>query len=158
MKRARRVSFSKTVMVKETLHINNMSEKVRNQYWLTEEDQIAIKIHCQESVLKMINNDPDIDTENSDFCSRGLECRTREGTLERNKRKQAARRAVLLQVQLQQDEGIHDPYFIAAVSVTKTKASAERARQLALQDAEEAWAYLHHKMRSTGKRSSDALR
>ena len=76
--------------------------------------------------------------------------------MERNKRKQTARRAVLLQVQLQQDEGIHDPHFIAAVSITKTKASAERAHQMALRDAEEAsaylrdaeeaWTYLYHEL------------
>ena len=146
----RRVTFAKTVMVKETLHVNNMSEKVRNQYWMTEDEQNAIKIHCRISVQKMTNNDPDIDNDNSEYCSRGLECRTREGVMERNKRKQAARRAVLLQVQLQLDEGIYDPQFIAAVSINKTKASAELAHRLALRDAEEAMTYLHHELRPSG--------
>ncbi len=139
----RRVSFSKKVNVKETLHINDMSDKVRNRYWLTEEEQSDIKNHCLLIIQKMKSHDQDIDTEDCEFCTRGLESRTRQGRDERSRRKYAVRRAVLLQEKLQRDEGIYDPDFIAAVGALKTKESVNLAYVLARRDAEEAWQYLH---------------
>lgn len=79
----------------------------------------------------------------SDFCPRGLESRTKDGQKTKNERKDAVRRAVLLQQKHQQEEGMVDPEFIAAISSTKTKVSAEEAREAALKDAEEAWLYHH---------------
>jgi hypothetical protein len=135
------VTFSKIVKVQQVMHRNNMSEKVRLRYWLTEEDQIEIKALCRQTIFKMMRNEKDLDLDGSDFCSRGLEMRTKHGQREKVSRKEAARRAVLLQQKQQQDEGIFDAEFIALISAVKTKASSIAAREAALRDSEEALLY-----------------
>lgn len=134
----RRVTFSKKILIRQVLHINDMSLRVRERYWLTEEEHAEIKLHCKETVWKMMRQDPDLDEEDGVFFSRGLECRTREGQKEKNKRKEAVKRAVLLQQELQMEEGIVDPEFLAAVSMGKTRFSLKMAQEAGQWDAEEA--------------------
>jgi hypothetical protein len=110
---------------------------------MTEEEHKEIKMLCRQTILKMMSNDEDVDVDGSDFCSRGLEMRTKQSQKEKVKRKDAARHAVFLQQKLQQDEGIVDCEFLAAISSVKTKASSFAAHQAALRDAEESWLYLH---------------
>lgn len=135
------VTFSRIVNVKWVLHGNDMSEKVRARYWMTEEEHQEIKTECRQTILKMMRNDEAIDAQDSDFCSRGLEMRTKQGQKDKCTRKEAVKRAVLLQQHLQRAEGIIDCEFLAVVSSVKTKASAEAAYETALRDAEEARLY-----------------
>lgn len=137
-----KVSFSRIVNVKQVLHKNDMSEKVRERYWLTEKEHAEIKNHCRQTILKMMRNDEEVDAEDSDFCSRGLEMRTKLGQHAKRMRKEAARRAVLLQQQLQQEEGIVDAEFIAVISSVKTRPSYDTAREAAMRDADESRLYL----------------
>jgi hypothetical protein len=136
----RRVTFSKKVSVKEITHRNNMSERICEEYWMSQEDFQTIKAHLKVTIKMMMTN-REIDEEDEDYCTRGLEFRTREGRRQRNKNKVAARRVVLLQQKVQLEEGVYDPEFIALVSAAKTAQSPQVAHQMALRDAEEARGY-----------------
>ena len=138
-----KVTFSRVVNVKEVLHRNDMPEKVRQRYWMMEDEHRGIKLECRQTIWKMMNNDGDVDTADSTFCSRGLERRTKQGQREKMKRKEAVRRAVLSQQYLQREEGIVDFDCIAVVCSSKTKSSSDAALAAALRDAEEARLYLY---------------
>lgn len=131
--------------MKETLHVNDMSENIRHRYWITEAEQTEIKNEIRNTILAMNRKDQGNTTKDDQFCFRGLECRTRQGHCEKVQRKESVRRAVLLQEQLQRDEGIYDDEFIAAISSSKSRSSIDNALKLALQDAEDAWQYLHER-------------
>jgi hypothetical protein len=114
---------------------------------MTAEEHSEIKNCCRKTIMKMMS-ERKRDESDIDFCPRGLETRTKEGQKEKNQRKDAVKRAVLLQQRLQKEEGAVDPQFLAVVSQTETKESAEAARFAALKDAEEAWLYLHEELRA----------
>ena len=141
--RQKRVVFSRKVMIKQVLHFKDMNDETRYRYWMSEAEHAEIKDHCKCTVQKMMRGDDDVDKEFSDFCSRGLESRTRQGMKEKKHRKDELRRAVLIQEQLQKDEGTFDPEFLALISVSKSRESQDLALERASQDAKEAWHYLH---------------
>lgn len=143
--RQKRVVFSRKVMVKQSLHFKDMNDETRFLYWMTDFEHAEIKDHCKCTVQKMMRGDDDVDKEFSDFCSRGLESRTRQGMKEKKHRKDELRRAVLIQDQLQKEEGTFDPEFLALISVSKSRESQDIALERASQDAKEAWQYLHEK-------------
>lgn len=123
------VSFHSVVSVKGTIRKEDMKEYVQKRYWMSAEDHAAIKEDCRQTVRKMMSG-----TVDDSCCTRGLEDRTKEGARRRKRTKDSVRRAVIFQQDVQSQEGICDPEFIAAISITKSKESARAAWEIALRD------------------------
>jgi len=143
----KKITFSSKVMIKQTLHCNDMDEETRNQYWMTEDEQVEIKDHCRTTVRMMMHGDSNLlDGESSDFCSRGLESRTRKGAMEKKQRKDEVRRTVLYHDQLQKEEGVFDAEYLALLSASKSRESRMIALARASGDAQEAREYLQQEI------------
>lgn len=144
--RATRVTFHSRVLIRLVLHKNDMERHERERYWLTIEEHSRIKADCHRTLRRMKENEESTSSsegegsivDNNEFCSRGLECRTKEGRMRKTSNKESVWSAVFLQQKVQQQEGIDDPDFIAAVSVSKTRHCVATALETGIRDEQEA--------------------
>jgi hypothetical protein len=133
--RRRKIRWSGQVRVQEIRHINNMSESEREAVWMSPIDYKMIKNMAKTTVLMMMAGER-IGEEDPDFCSRGLEFRTRKGQKVRSANKLRCRSAVLNEQDLQREEGFHDPEFIAMASLDISHDCREQAQKRGDKDAE----------------------
>ena len=114
-------------------------EKLDEKLVIVDKNNLAhnykiIKNMAKTTIFMMMAGER-IDEDNPDFCSRGLEFRTKAGTKKRNLNKLRARSAVLNEQDLQREEGFHDPQFIAMASMDESFDCREEARKRADEDA-----------------------
>ena len=131
-----RVTFFPTVTVKEIPHLEDYSQSIFEAIYLTPEDFAEIKSQVKVTLRLMMSNM--IEDHQSDYCSRGLEVKTREGHKRRSLNKQRVRKAVLREQESQRETGLESAAFIAEVSMAHSKQSLLAARETAIRDAEEA--------------------
>ena len=112
LQRRRRVSFSDTVGVQEVAHLNDLSQEDVISRWWTPADYGVIKRMYKITVQLMMQGETFADDDN-DFCSRGLEARTKIGSHKRHTQKQRVVKAVLKAQEFQRREGFNDPEYIA---------------------------------------------
>merc|ERR1712014_397627 len=96
---------------------------------------------AKTTVLMMMAGEH-IDDEDPDYCTRGLEFRTRKGSKIRSANKLRARSAVLNEQDLQREEGFHDPEFIAMASLDVSFECREQAQKRAEEDAKSISSYV----------------
>lgn len=131
----RKIRWSGQVRVQEIRHLNNMPESEREALWMSPADYKRIKNVAKATVLMMMAGE-EIDEDNVNFCSRGLEFRTRRGSKIRSANKLRGRSAVLNEQDLQLEEGFHDPEFIAMASLDVSFECREQAQKRAQKDAQ----------------------
>lgn len=133
-KRRRKIRWSSQVRVQEIRHINDMPELVIEAVWMSPVEYKTIKNGAKTTVLMMMAGEK-FHQDDPDFCSRGLEFRTRKGNKIRAANKLKARSAVLNEQDLQRDEGFHDPEFIAMASLDVSHECREQAQKRGEKDA-----------------------
>mmetsp|Transcript_15384 Transcript_15384/g.24920 ORF Transcript_15384/g.24920 Transcript_15384/m.24920 type:complete len:274 (+) Transcript_15384:174-995(+) len=130
----RKIKWAKRVRIKEVRHINDISDAERDALWMCQADYQMCKTMVKTTVLMMMRGER-ISEEDPDFCTRGLEFRTKAGSKIRSRYKLRARSAVLNEQDLQREEGFFDPQFIAMASMDESFDCQEEARQRAVYDA-----------------------
>jgi len=138
----RKIRWSSQVRVQEIRHLNNMSEAEREAVWMSPIDYKMIKNMAKTTVLMMMAGEH-ISEDDPDFCTRGLEFRTRKGNKIRSANKLRARSAVLNEQDLQRDEGFHDPEFIAMASLDVSYECREQAQKRGERDAQAILTYVN---------------
>jgi hypothetical protein len=139
--RRRKIRWSGQVRVQEIRHLNNMPESEREAVWMSPIDYKLIKNMAKTTVLMMMAGEH-IDDEDPDYCTRGLEFRTRKGSKIRSANKLRGRSAVLNEQDLQREEGFHDPEFIAMASLDVSFECREQAQKRAEEDAKSISSYV----------------
>jgi hypothetical protein len=133
--KSRTVSFFPGVSVRECLHINNFTDDEVYNTWYKKPDFSRIKTSFIYIVQKLSNGSWEGDTENE--TARGLEYRTREGSMKRKVNKLNGLMVVLDEQESQWNRGIHDDEAIAAAYRDVSCKSLELVRLLAARDEAE---------------------
>ncbi|KAG7368057.1 hypothetical protein IV203_030800 [Nitzschia inconspicua] len=136
-----RIQWAKRVKVKEIRHLNEIPESERDALWISLADQQMNKTMVRTTITMMMRGETIID-DDPDFCTRGLEFRTKAGSKTRSRYKLRVRSAVLNEQDLQREEGITDPDFIAMASMDESVECREAARRRGEQDAKGVEKYL----------------
>lgn len=160
MRTRKTVRWSDKMRVREICHLNNMPDWDKEAVWMSEVDYQAIKARTRKTVMMMMmisakglvaqendnDNDGNNNIDNIDFCTRGLEFRTRAGAQIRTDNKLRNRSAVLDEQALQRAEHCHfsDPERIAEASRDESLTPKEVARQRAESDARFARSYRYN--------------
>jgi hypothetical protein len=137
----RKVQWARRVKVKEIRHLNDITDTERDALWMSFDDHKMTKTMVKTTVMMMMRGER-IDDDDPDFCTRGLEFRTKTGSRIRSQYKMRARLAVLNEQDIQRDEGLVDPEFIAMASVEVSNECQEGARQRGERDAKAVVKYL----------------
>jgi hypothetical protein len=140
-KKARKVVFAKTVQFKEMRHIKDFSQEEKEAVWMGVRDYQIIKAIVKTTVIMMMKGER-IMEDDEDFCTRGLEFRTRAGSKIRSRNKLRARSAVLNEQDLQSEENFCDPQYIAMACMEESLEGREGAHIRALYDQRVVQEYL----------------
>ena len=130
----RKIRWAKRVRIKEIRHVNDISDSEKAAIWMSVDDYQMAKQMVKTTVFMMMRGEH-IPEDDLDFCTRGLEFRTRAGSKMRSQYKLRARSAVLNEQDLQRDEGFFDQQFIAMASMDESFECREGARLRAVYDA-----------------------
>ena len=135
----KRVRFNETSEVLPTIHRQDYSPEEKKATFITYEEAMESKRHVRETVYLMNNGEHEILSDTNLYCTRGLECLTRAGCLNKSN-KVVARRAVLTeQAQQWAERGyIYNPEHLAHVSAQASEQSRIAARVTGIVDAEAA--------------------
>lgn len=139
--RRRKIQWSGQVRVQEIRHLNNIPEFEKEAVWMSQVDYKLIKSIAKTTVYMMMKGQR-IGDDDPDYCTRGLEFRTRSGSKIRNQNKLRARSAVLNEQDLQREEGFFDPQFIAMASMDESFECREAARKRAEGDVQSIRSYM----------------
>jgi len=140
--RRRKIRWSGQVRVQEIRHLNNIPESERGAVWMSPMDYKMIKNIAKSTVLMMMAGEK-IHDNDPDFCTRGLEFRTKKGNKIRAANKLRARVAVLNEQDLQREEGFHDPEFIAMASLDESFECREQAQKRGEKDSRAILTYVN---------------
>ena len=132
-KKKKKVQWAKRVRIKEIRHLNDFTDAEMDELWMCMADYQMIKTVVKTTVTMMMNGE-EISKEDVDFCTRGLESRTKAGSRIRSRYKLRARSAVLNEQDLQRDEGFFDQEFVAMASMDESLVCRDDARKRGLQD------------------------
>jgi hypothetical protein len=114
------------------VHIDDMDEADIHETWYEKRDYTAIKKSVIPIIQKFANGEKIAETNKQSL--RGLEYRTREGTLLRQNLRLAALTAVMNEQDRQWKEGVQDDERLAKVYRDLTSHCQEESRALALKD------------------------
>ena len=135
MPKSRSVSFFPGVSVRECLHINNYTDEEVYNTWYKKADFSRIKTSFIYIIQKLSDGSWEGDTENE--TARGLEYRTRQGSMARKVNKLNGLMIVLDEQESQWNRGINDDEAIAVPYRDASYKSLEVVRLLAAQDEKE---------------------
>jgi len=131
----RRVQFNMEPTVHPVEHLNDISDRQIQAVWISFDEMAAIKQSYANIVKIMMRlREQFVEDLGKGICARGLEFRTREASKRRKRNKTAAIHAVLDEQEIQDEDGIHDPVFIAEVYRAVTAPVRQAARQRGLKD------------------------
>ena len=122
----KRVSFAPKVEVHLVPHMQELSEEDRKATWWTSNDYELIK-RMYRATVKLMMNGQVFANDDKDFCSRGLESKTRSGSLRRFRHKEHVRKAFLKAQLFQHQEGFSDPLYLAEIYAEYTRSSGDEA-------------------------------
>jgi hypothetical protein len=125
----RTISFGKSVMVRQTLHINSYSDDEIQACWFGDDDLQAIKKDVRYDISMLTDG-----LDNEKYCRRGLEMHFRKGGRRRQQNKSAAIKAVLDEQELQWENDVYDPEYLATVYQAISSYCQTTARAIALKD------------------------
>jgi hypothetical protein len=108
--------------------------------WYQEDDTKIILAMAKVTVKMMMKGEP---CDDEDYCSRGLEGKTPAGSKRRQKNKMKVRKALLDEQDIQREEGVNDPEYLAQVSRKNSEDIIQQAHSQGLRDEQEALAYLN---------------
>ena len=130
------VSFHSIVRASKVLHINNYTDEEIEATWYSDSDYAMMKADnrytAQLFVSGMVQGDDD------QYCRRGLESYTPDGSRRRKSNRAAATAAVLDEQDEQFDEGVFEPEYIAQVYKFESEHCQVLANTIALADQEAA--------------------
>ena len=159
----KRVRFNKDVYVSWHLQLGDYSEEERRQAWYSAIEIHEIKLLCAETIHRMSNKIATSTTtmsswlfsvdggdvtyspqdDEDDFCTRGLEYRTKSGSRARQKNKVAAWDVVYMEQTRQWEKRINDPDALAKAYGACTEKCTKAAFLAAVED--------EHNARHSGK-------
>eukprot|EP00934_Nitzschia_sp_Nitz4_P003626 Nitzschia sp. Nitz4//scaffold31_size150131//64349//64990//NITZ4_002827-RA/size150131-processed-gene-0.196-mRNA-1//1//CDS//3329547656//3616//frame0 len=134
-KERRRVLFSAEIRVEEVTHIEDVPQEELQARWMTAQDYQAIRLSNKQSLQVMTKGRKALNG-NFEFCARGLEIRTREGSQKLRQRQQKVLHTVMRAQNFQRAEGFRDPDYIAELCAISTKVSAKEAQAMGERDAQ----------------------
>ncbi len=140
-KSGRKITFASRVLHTEIRHIKDFSEEEIEAIWMAVPDYQMIKAIVKTTTMMMTKGEP-IPEDDEDFCTRGLEFRTKAGCRIRSRNKLSARSAVLNEQDLQRDEGFSDPRYIAMACIDESRVCREAAQARAIYDERYVQGYL----------------
>ena len=136
-RRARKVSFLPTVLIRKTIHIDDYTDDEIASAWYnkTEMETIISDIKTtllltEEEGISAVNSDPQRCTR------RGLESYTPEGQRLKERSRMGAKHAVFDEQEFQDETGILDPELLADLYYERTRFSEARARVMGRSDEE----------------------
>jgi hypothetical protein len=133
------IHWNQRVEKKRHHRLQDLTNEEKQDVWYTEDDTKFILAMAKVTVKMMMKGEPCDDV---DYCSRGLEGKTPTGSKQRQKNKLKVRRALLEEQQLQRNEGINDPEYLAQVSMRHSKDICIEARNAALRDEDDTREYM----------------
>lgn len=139
-KGGKRVHWNHKVEKKRHPRLQDLTQAEKESVWYTEGDTKIILAMAKVTVKMMMKGEPCDDV---DYCSRGLEGKTPVGSKRRQKNKLRVRRALLEEQEIQRDEGVFDPDYLAEVSIKNSKDVVLDAHNVALNDERSIQAYLN---------------
>lgn len=139
-KKTRRVHWNHKVEKKRHHRLQDLSEEEKETVWYTESDTKIVLAMAKVTVKMMMKGEPCDDV---DYCSRGLEGKTPTGSKRRQKNKLRVRKALLEEQEIQREEGVYDPEYLAQVSIKYSKDVLVDAQNVALRDEENVQDYLN---------------
>ena len=139
----RSVRFNHTVHFREIRHISEYTDEQIEATWLTPEDYAAIKQVVKITIRAMMKGEF-IAEDNPEYCTRGLEFRTKNGSKVRARNKVRARSAVLNEQDMQREEGYNEQQMIAMTCMEASLCCRQGARARGLYDERMIQSYLHN--------------
>lgn len=135
----RRVHWNQKVEKKRHYRVQDLSADERDAVWYTEADTKIILAMAKVTVKMMMKGEP---CDDIDYCSRGLEGKTPTGSKKRQKNKLRVRKALLEEQDIQREEGVLDPDYLAQVSIKYSREVVAEAHNVALRDEQIIQEYL----------------
>ena len=135
-KRKRKIRFAPHIKCKEIKHVNQYSDEEFQMIWMIPEEYQIIRAMVKATVLTMMKGEV-IPKDDEDFCTRGLEYKTKAGSKARTEYKMKTRFAVL-----NAQEETSDADFIREASEEESHVCKQLARDRAVGDEEDIQAYL----------------
>ena len=133
LKSSTKVRFSQDVQAREIPHLNDVSEQQIECTWYTEEEYSDIK---SEILLTLKRQRYGVLDNCKELCFRGLEARTREGSIFRRSNRRNSLEAVLHEQSRQESlRGLHSSDDIAQVYMDTTFENCRAAHAKGLSDA-----------------------
>lgn len=135
----KQVHWNHKVEKKRHPRIQDLTVEEREAVWYTEGDTKIILAMAKVTVKMMMKGEPCDDV---DYCSRGLEGKTPDGSKRRQKNKLRVRKALLEEQEMQREEGVIDAEYLAQVSIKHSKEIVAEAHTVALMDERSIQDYL----------------
>lgn len=138
------VHFGKRILVKEIRHRRDMHPKICDAVWISQNEYLEIRSSLKQTIrLMMAGKRIDEDVQLCEqFCSRGLERRTRKGQSTRNQVRTKCKGAVFFEQEHQRRTGKRDAVRLAVVSSKMSAGCVGWAKLKALENEQEAKQYL----------------
>ena len=136
----RGLHWNPKVEKKRHIMLRDMTDEERDNVWYGGNDTKIILAMAKVTVKMMMKGEV---CDDIDYCSRGLEGKTLQGSMKRSKTKSVCRRAVLTEQEIQRMDGVIDPEQLAKSSFKYTKANNDKARDYAIQNEHDITAYLN---------------
>ena len=127
----RKVHWYHKVEKKRHHRLQDLSPDEKESVWYTENDTKIILAMAKVTVKMMMKGEHCDDV---DYCSRGLEGKTPVGSKRRQKNKLRVRKALLEEQEIQREEGVNDPEYLAQVSIKYSADVVQQAHDTALED------------------------
>ena len=131
----RRVHFASEVEIETIPHLSALPKSEIEARWLTPHETKRIKDMCRITVRMMMAGQV-IPNDDDNYCTRGLEIRTKLGARRRYQKRDAARRLLRAQ-HFQQREGFTDEQYLAELYQGYTTACGNEAYRRGLSDQQE---------------------
>jgi hypothetical protein len=133
------VHWNRKVEKKRHHRCQDLSDDELECYWYTESDTKIILAIAKVTVKMMMKGEF---CDDIDYCSRGLEGKTPVGSKKRQKNKLRVRKALLEEQEIQREEGVFDPEYLAQVCLKYSRETNITAHSQGLRDEREIQEYL----------------
>lgn len=128
----RAVTFFPSVRVNRCLRLSEFTEEEIKASWYNREDFDRIKTEIL--LTAKLTDVGDLQGDTQEYCRRGTEGKTKEGSSHRSKNKETASVAVFEEQDFQWENGYFDPEILASVYIAATCESQIEAHRKGLQD------------------------
>jgi hypothetical protein len=137
-KPSKSVSFNQSVRVQKVLHIRDYTKEEIASSFYSSSEMSCIKRDTKEAVQKLETlGIRKCRTALVNFCTRGLEQRTREGAKLRSQNKVTSVQTVIEEQKRQKSQGVCDPNRLAFVYLSESRHCLAMAQETGMDDEEE---------------------